>query len=69
MPPKTTATKQVVYTGGPDSVVLHFPSGHVVEFHRDTPVEVCGEDASVLADRPDFQLAEKAPTTTKPEEG
>jgi hypothetical protein len=70
MPAKTTATKSVVYSGGLDSVVMHFPSAHVVEFPRGTSVEVCGEDAEVLADHPDFQPAPKAttPTTKSPEE-
>ena len=66
MPPKTTATKSVVYTGGLDSVTLHFLSGHVVSFPNGTPVEVCAEDASVLSDHPDFQPAPKATTTPPP---
>ena len=64
MPAKTTATKSVTNHGGLDSVVMHFHSGHVVEFPRGTAVEVCGEDAEVLADQPDFQPALKATTPT-----
>ena len=69
MPSKTTATKSVTYSGGQDSVTLHFFSGHVVEFPRDTPVEVSAEDAKSLAGNPDFQPAPRATTTPKPEEG
>ncbi len=70
MATKTTATKSVTYSGGLDSVTLHFLSGHVVSFPNGTPVEVCAEDAAVLADHSDFT---KAPTkattpTTKPSE-
>ena len=66
MPTKPTATKSVTYTGGLDSVTLHFLSGHVVSFPNGTPVEVCAEDASVLSDHPDFQPAPKATTTPPP---
>ena len=69
MPTKTTATKSVVYSGGLDSVTLHFLSGHVVAFPNGTTVEVCAEDAAVLADHPDFHPAHKAATTPQPEEG
>ena len=71
MATKTTATKQVTYSGGCDSVTLHFLSGHVVTFPNGTPVDVCAEDASVLSNNSDFQ---SAPTkavstpTTKPSE-
>ena len=64
MATKTTAAKSVTYSGGHDSVTLHFLSGHVVVFPNGTPVEVCAEDAAVLADNPDFQPAAKATTTT-----
>ena len=65
MPTKTTtATKSVVYSGGLDNVTLHFLSGHVVSFPNGAPVEVCAEDASVLADHPDFKPAKAATTTT-----
>ena len=69
-PTKSTVTKQVTYAGGLDSVTLHFLSGHVVEFPNGTPVEVCAEDAAVLADNPDFQPAAKAttPPTSPPKE-
>ena len=63
-PTKSTVTKQVTYAGGLDSVTLHFLSGHVVEFPNGTSVEVCAEDAAVLADNPDFKPAAKAATTT-----
>ena len=62
-PTKTTASKTVTYNGGLDGVTIHLPSG-AIEFPRGTPVEVCGEDAAVLADNPDFQPASKATTTT-----
>ena len=70
MATKTTATKSVTYSGGLDSVTLHFLSGHVVVFPNGTPVEVCAEDAAVLADNPDFQPAAKAttPPTSPPKE-
>ena len=64
MSPTKTPTKTVTYSGGHDSVTLHFLSGHVVVFPNGTPVEVCAEDASVLADNPDFQPAPRATTTT-----
>ena len=64
MATKPTATKSVTYSGGLDSVTLHFLSGHVVVFPNGTPVEVSAEDASVLADNPDFKPAAKAATTT-----
>ena len=63
---KTAAPSEVVYTGGSDGVVIHLPSGHVVEFPHGVPVEVCPEAAQVLADHPDFHPATKA--TTKPQE-
>lgn len=66
---KQAAPQEVVYSGGSDGVVLHLPSGHVVEFPAGVPVEVCPEDAHVLADHPDFHPAAKATTTPKPEEG
>ena len=69
MPSKTTATKSVTYSGGHDSVTLHFLSGHVVVFPNGTPVEVSAEDAKSLAGNPDFQPAPRATTTPKPEEG
>jgi hypothetical protein len=69
MPPKTTATKSVTYSGGLDAVVIHLPSG-AVEFPRGTPVEVSAEDASVLSNNPDFTPAptKATTTTTKPSE-
>ena len=67
MATKPTATKSVTYSGGLDSVTLHFLSGHVVVFPNGTPVEVCAEDASVLADNPDFQSAPTKATTTTTE--
>ena len=69
MPSKTTATKSVTYSGGQDSVTLHFRSGHVVVFPNGTPVEVSAEDAKSLSGNPDFQPAPRATTTPKPEEG
>ena len=62
-------TKTVTYSGGSDGVVIHFSSGHAVEFPHGGPVEVCAEDAKSLAGHPDFQPAAKATTpTTKPSE-
>ena len=69
MPTKPTATKSVTYSGGHDSVTLHFLSGPVVVFPNGTPVEVSAEDAKSLAGHPDFQPAPRATTTPKPEEG
>ena len=69
MSPTKTPTKSVTYSGGHDSVTLHFLSGHVVVFPNGTPVEVCAEDAKSLAGHPDFQPAPRATTTPKPEEG
>ena len=63
MPTKPTATKSGTYTGGLDSVTLHFLSGHVVSFPNGTPVEVCAEDASALSDHPDFKAPTKAAST------
>ena len=70
MATKTTATKSVTYSGGLDSVTLHFLSGHVVTFPNGEPVEVCAEDASVLSDHPDFKAPTKAASTptAKPSE-
>ena len=45
-------------------MVLHFSSGHVVEFPHGVPVEVCAEDAKSLAGHPDFQSAPTKATTT-----
>ena len=62
-------SKTVTYSGGSDGVVLHFSSGHVVEFPHGVPVEVCAEDAKSLAGHPDFNPAPKATTpTTQPSE-
>ena len=69
MATKPTATKPVTYSGGLDSVTLHFLSGHVVVFPNGTPVEACAEDAAVLADNPDFQPAPTKATTTTTEPG
>ena len=69
MSPTKTPTKSVTFSGGHDSVTLHFLSGHVVVFPNGTPVEVSAEDAKSLAGNPDFQPAPRATTTPKPEEG
>lgn len=64
-----TKTVTVTYSGGSDGVVIHFSTGHVVEFPHGVPVEVCAEDAKSLAGHPDFQPAAKATTpTTQPSE-
>ena len=64
-----TPTKTVTYSGGSDGVVIHFSSGHAVEFLHGVPVEVCAEDAKSLAGHPDFNPAPKATTpTTQPSE-
>ena len=42
-------SKTVTYSGGSDGVVIHFSSGHAVEFPHGVPVEVCAEDTSVGA--------------------
>ena len=65
----TKTDKTVTYSGGSDGVVIHFSSGHVVEFVHGVAVEVCAEDAKSLASHPDFQPAAKATTHPKPEEG
>ncbi len=64
-----TSSKTVTYSGGTDGVVIHFSSGHVVEFPQGVPVEVCAEDAKSLADNPDFRPAVKATTNPQPQEG
>ncbi len=63
-------SKTVTYSGGSDGVVIHFSSGHAVEFLHGVPVEVCAEDAKSLAGNPDFQSAPTKATTppTKPSE-
>ena len=63
-------SKTVTYSGGSDGVVIHFSSGHAVEFPHGVPVEVCAEDAKSLAGNPDFNHpAPKATTpTTQPSE-
>ena len=61
-PAKSTASKTVTYNGGLDGVIIHLPTG-AIEFPRGTPVEASAEDASVLADYPEFQPAPKATTT------
>ena len=65
----TKTDKTVTYSGGSDGVVIHFSSGHVVEFVHGVAVEVCAEDAKSLASHPDFTPATKATTNPKPEEG
>ena len=57
-------SKTVTYSGGSDGVVIHFSSGHAVEFLHGVPVEVCAEDAKSLAGNPDFQSAPTKATTT-----
>ena len=61
-------SKTVTYSGGSDGVVIHFSSGHAVEFLHGVPVEVSAEDAKSLAGHPDFQPAAKASPTTQPSE-
>ena len=68
MSPTKTPSTTVTYSGGSDGVVIHFSTGHVVEFAHGVPVEVCAQDAKSLAGNPDFQPAAKV-TTPKPEEG
>ena len=57
-------SKTVTYSGGSDGVVIHFSSGHAVEFPHGVPVEVCAEDAKSLAGHPDFN--HPAPKATTP---
>ena len=57
-------SKTVTYSGGSDGVVIHFSSGHAVEFLHGVPVEVCAEDAKSLAGNPDFN--HPAPTKAPP---
>ena len=57
-------SKTVTYSGGSDGVVIHFSSGHAVEFLHGVPVEVCAEDAKSLAGNPDFN--HPAPKATTP---
>ncbi len=57
-------SKTVTYSGGSDGVVIHFSSGHVVEFPHGVPVEVCAEDAKSLVGNHDFQPAPTKATTT-----
>lgn len=65
---KSTAPATVVYSGGSDGVVIHFPSGPV-EFPHGVSVEVSAADAKSLAAHPDFQPAAPAAPTPEPEEG
>jgi len=65
----TKTDKTVTYSGGSDGVVIHFSTGHVVEFPHGVAVEVCAADTKSLASHPDFQPAAKATTHPKPEEG
>ena len=64
MTPTKASTKTVTYSGGTDGVVIHFSSGHVVEFPHGVPIEVSAEDSKSLAGNPDFQPAPKATTPT-----
>ena len=57
-------TKTVTYSGGSDGVVIHFSSGHAVEFLHGVPVEVCAEDAKSLAGNPDFNHPAPTKATT-----
>ena len=59
-------SKTVTYSGGSDGVVIHFSSGHAVEFLHGVPVEVCAEDAKSLAGNPDFNHPAPKATTTPP---
>ncbi len=69
MTPTKASTKTVTYSGGTDGVVIHFSSGHVVEFPHGVPIEVCPEDAKALSGHPDFQAPKATtPTTKSPEE-
>ena len=61
-------SKTVTYSGGSDGVVIHFSSGHAVEFPHGVPVEVCAEDAKSLAGHPDFQAPKATTPPTKPSE-
>ncbi len=65
---KPPAPVEVVYTGGSDGVVIHFPSGHVVEFHHGQPVKVSAKDAQSLAQNPDFHPAEQSAPAETPKE-
>ena len=59
-------SKTVTYSGGSDGVVIHFSSGHAVEFLHGVPVEVCAEDAKSLAGNPDFNHPAPTKATTHP---
>ena len=64
---KPPAPVEVVYTGGSDGVIIHFPSGPV-EFHHGQPVKVSAKDAQSLAQNPDFHPAEQSAPAETPKE-
>ena len=61
--------KSFIYTGGLDGIEVHLPT-HNYTFVSDEPVEVCAEDAAVLASRSDFTTGPKKsePADSTPEE-
>tara|TARA_R110000803_G_scaffold79437_1_gene145050 strand:+ start:1172 stop:1393 length:222 start_codon:yes stop_codon:yes gene_type:complete len=65
---KKTPPVELVYSGGLDGVVIHFPTDHVVTFERGVPVEVCADDAKALEPNPDFQVATNVAASIKASE-
>jgi hypothetical protein len=66
----TTSTKgkSFTYNGGLDGIELCLPT-HTYTFVRGEAVEVCAEDAAVLATRSDFTSGtKKAPADSTPKE-
>lgn len=62
--------KSFTYTGGLDSIELCLPI-HTHIFVRGQAVEVCAEDAAVVAERSDFTTGttkKEAPADSTPEE-
>ena len=60
--------KSFIYTGGLDAIEVHLTT-HTYTFVRGEAVEVCAEDAAVLATRSDFTSGtKKTPADSPPKE-
>ncbi len=65
----STKGKSFTYTGGLDGIEVHLPT-HNYTFVSGEAIEVCAEDAAVLAARSDFTTGTKKsePADSTPEE-
>jgi hypothetical protein len=64
----STKAKSFTYTGGLDGIEVCLPT-HTYTFVRGEAIEVCAEDAAVLAIRSDFTSGtKKAPADSTPKE-